>query len=118
MFNRYNRPEQLLKDFIVETKAESKTSRGRVIGDYAKDGSRTFKAILCGATPEQRAQFKQINHTITHVISHRGNPKAKESDRLICDGKIYLINSIDNPGEMGLWTLYYCEERKDQQDGQ
>ena len=114
---RYNRPEQLWKHFFIEGREQTPNERGRVVGSYLTDDAEPFLAILCGANPEQQSQFKQLGHTISHVISHEGEPKAKEGDRLISGNKVYLIRSIDNPGEMGLWTLYYCDERKDIQDG-
>ena len=113
----YNRPEQLVKDFVIERKKQDVSSRGRVRDEHATGSSEPLKAILCGATPQQKYEYEQLGHTITHVISHRGSPIAKEGDRLIHDGTVYLIHGVDNPGEMSIWALYYCEERKDGQDG-
>lgn len=113
----YNRPENLWKDFTVETKTEATNSRGRAIDAYDADHPTLMKAILCGATPEQKLQYQQLEHPISHVISHRGKPKAKEGDRLIMADKTFYVQGVDDPGDQGLWTLYYCEERSDAHDG-
>lgn len=113
----FNRPENLWKDFMVEAKTEATNSRGRTIDAYDVENPIFMKAILCGATPEQKMQYQQVEHPISHVISHRGTPKAKEGDRLIMSGRAFYVQGVDDPGDQGIWTLYYCEERNDAHDG-
>lgn len=113
----FNRPENAWKDFIVETKTETTTSRGRAKENYGGKPSVFIRAILCGATTEQKLQYQQMQHPISHVISHRGKPIAKEGDRLIFESRVFYVQGVDDPGDLGIWTLYYCEERSDTHDG-
>jgi len=119
LFDRpgYNRPENLWKDFTIDNKTETTTSRGRTRENYNGSEPEFIHAILCGATPEQKLQYNQMQHPITHVISHRGKPKAKEGDRLMLKNRAFYVQGVDDPGDQGLWTLYYCEERSGIHDG-
>ena len=112
-----NRPENLWKDFYIDSKEETLTSRGRVKENYSGSSPAFFKAILCGATPDQKLQYSQMQHPITHVISHKGEPKAKEGDRLVFQNRVFYVQGVDNPGDLAIWTLYYCEERSGTHDG-
>lgn len=118
MFHRpgYHRPEGLWKDFTVEAKTDAPNSRGRVKESYGTDSPTFIHAVLCGATTEQKAQYIQMQHPITHVISHTGKPVAKEGDRLIHGDRAFYVQGVDEPGEIGIWSLYYCEERSDKHD--
>lgn len=113
----FNRPENLWKDFTVETKTETTTSRGRAKENYTGTPTIFIRAILCGATSEQKLQYQQMNHPISHTISHEGKPIAKEGDRLVLKNRAFYVQGVDDPGDLGIWTLYYCEERSDTHDG-
>lgn len=113
----YNRPENLWKDFAIESKSETMNSRGRSQDKYETANPKYINAILCGASPKQVLEFQQAGHPITHVISHKGNPQAKAGDRLIFQERAFYVQGVDNPGELGVWTLYYCEERSGAHDG-
>ncbi|MCD8195892.1 MAG: hypothetical protein LUE24_03015 [Lachnospiraceae bacterium] len=113
----YNRPENLWKDFTVERKTEAVNSRGRAVDAYDTENPRYIHAILCGASTTEKLAYSQAEHPITHTISHKGKPVAKAGDRLILRNRAFYIQSLDDPGDLGLWTLYYCEERSDTHDG-
>ena len=115
MFHRVGltRPETLWKDFVIERKTEATSARGRTADSYATGAPVYMHAVLCGATPEQVERYRQTGHPVSHVISHAGKPKAKAGDRLILGASAYYVQGVDDPGEQGIWTLYYCEERKD-----
>lgn len=113
----YHRPENLWKDFSIEEKKETTSSRGRAKDAYDMAHPRYLKAILCGATTNEVQRYQQIEHPISHVISHRGKPQAKEGDRFILQNRTFYVQGVDNPGDQGIWTLYYCEERSGTQDG-
>lgn len=113
----YHRPENLWKDFVVENKTESTTSRGRAANSYDTEHPEYIHAILCGATPSEKLKYHQMGHPITHVISHRGKPKAKEGDRLLLQNRAFYVQGVDDPGDQGLWAIYYAEERSDVHDG-
>lgn len=107
----YLRTGNLFKDFIVETKSESKTAHGRIAGSYST-GDR-LSAVLADATPEEREKWNQQQHPITHIIVQRGKPLAGEGDRLIHDNRIFYVQGVDEPASIGLWTIYYTQERSD-----
>lgn len=119
MYHRtlYHRPEGLWKDFTIESKADGTTSRGRVKEDYNANPPIFIHATLCGATTEQKLQYQQMQHPISHVVAHEGKPKAKAGDRLIMGDRAFYVQGVDDPGDQGIWTLYYCEERSDAHDG-
>lgn len=118
MFHKigYNRPENLWKDFTIEVKTETTTARGRTKEAYTEQPDGFIHAILCGATTEQKLQYQQMEHPISHVISHEGKPRAKAGDRLILENRTFYVQGVDDPGDLGIWTLYYCEERSDTHD--
>ena len=89
------------------------TTRGRPAGGYDKDRAVHFLAVLAEAKPTEIERFRQLNHPITHTITQQGRPRAKPKDRLIHGGRIFYVQGVDEPGELGLWTIYYAEERID-----
>lgn len=119
MFHRpgFHRPEHLWKDFMVEAKTDTPNSRGRVKENFGTDNPIYIHAVLCGASTEQKLQYQQMEHPISHVISHEGSPVAKAGDRLVHGDRAYYVHGVDNPGDISMWTLYYCEERSDAHDG-
>ncbi len=109
----YLRPGNLYKDFTVETTGAAVSSRGRPKKNYDKDKGPMIRAVLAEAKPEEKERWRQLQHPISHVITQKGRPKAKEGDRLIFENRIFYIQGVDEPGALGLWTIYYAEERKD-----
>lgn len=107
------RPGNLFKDFWIEEKDTAVSSRGRAKGGYDQENTKHILAILAGAQPNEIERFRQLEHPITHTITHKGKPKAAASDRLIHGARIFYIQGVDEPGELGIWTIYYAEERSD-----
>lgn len=119
MYHRigYHRPENLWKDFFIEIKTEGTDSRGRSKESYSVYPPIYVRATLCGASPDQQLKYQQMGHPISHVIGHVGQPIAKAGDRLTMDNRVFYVKGVDNPGEQGIWSIYYCEERSDAHDG-
>lgn len=107
------RPGNLFKDFFVEKKGASVSGRGRVKGSYNQEKAEHFLGILAGAQTNEIERFRQLEHPITHTITHKGRPKAKEGDRLVHGSRIFYVQGVDDPGELGAWAIYYAEERSD-----
>lgn len=97
----------------MEKKASSVSSRGRVKGGYDQENAEHFLGVLAGAQPNEIERFRQLEHPITHTITHKGHPKAQEGDRLIHGSRIFYVQGVDDPGELGAWAIYYAEERSD-----
>ena len=65
------------------------------------------------ATPEEIERWQQRQHPITHTITQRGAPIAKEGDRLVFGSRYFYIQGVHEPGSLGIWTIYYAQERSD-----
>lgn len=108
----YLRPGNLYKEFTIEESRASIGPTGRPIVSFS-DEKRTLKGVLAEATPKQKMEWQQLQHPISHVIVQDGRPKAKVEDKLILGGRIFLIQGVDDPGSIGVCTMYYVEERMD-----
>ncbi len=108
----YLRPGNLFKDFRVEKKEIAINFRGRPKGGYEESGD-FLKAVLAKASPEEKERWKQMQHPISHTVVQKGSPKANPEDRLILGNRVFLIQGLDELGSLGLWTIYYVEERFD-----
>lgn len=109
----YLRPGNLFKDFFVGVKTGDVDSKGRTGGSYKADEKRPIRAVLAQATPQEKARWEQIQHPITHTLVDRGRPKAETGDMLMCGNRHFYIQGVDEPGQLGLYTIYYVEERID-----
>lgn len=109
----YLRPGNTFKDFFVGVKTGSVDGKGRTGGSYKADAKRPIQAVFAQATPQEKARWKQIQHPITHTLVDRGKPKAKTGDMLMSGNRRFFIQGVDEPGQLGLYTIYYVEERKD-----
>lgn len=69
--------------------------------------------VLEEATPKQKFEWKQLQHPISHTVVQDGRPKAKAEDKLVLGERVFLIQGVDDPGSIGVCTIYYVEERMD-----
>lgn len=111
------RPGQLWQSFFLEVKEEGTDNKGKPVTEYRTDIPTEIRAILTSASAREAAAYQQAGHPISHVITHRGRPRAKPGDRFIYRNRAFYVQGVDNPGELGVWTLYYCEERAGGHDG-
>lgn len=109
----YLRPGNLSKDFFVGIRTGSVDKKGRSGGSYKADEKRPIRAVFAEATPQEKARWEQIQHPITHTLVERGRPKARAGDMLMSDSRRFYIQGVDEPGQLGLYTIYYVEERMD-----
>lgn len=111
------RPESFPKLFNIYTKESIITGIGRVTkGEMLLKC--TTRCILSVAKPEEMERFSQIGVTVTHSIIQRGIPLAKEHDIIALnkagmETRWFRVQAVHNKGEMGIDTVYYCEERSD-----
>ena len=70
-------------------------------------------AVLAQATPQEKARWEQIQHPITHDCGPGATRKAAETDQLTCGNRKFYVQGVDEPGQLGLYTIYYVEERAD-----
>lgn len=109
----YLRPGNLYKDFTIEKKGATISSRGRAKKEYESESGEQIRAVLSEAKPQEKERWRQLQHPISHTIVQRGKPKAETEDRLVFGERLFFIQGIDEPGALGLWTIYYVEERFD-----
>ena len=105
------RPGKLWKSFFLEAKKESLDGKGKPAAVYETENPQEIRAVLASASPREMAAYQQTGHPVSHVITHRGTPLAKPGDRFIYGKRAFYVQGVDNPGELGVWALYYCEER-------
>ena len=111
----YLRPGNLYVDFSVEENTTQVRPNGRPVTGYSS-GDKKFRGALAQATPEQKIKWQQLSHPITHVIVQDGMPVAKPEDKLVLEGgvkRVFLVQGVDEPGALGICTIYYAQERND-----
>lgn len=109
----YLRPGNLYKDFMVAGCVGGVNGKGRAAKGYDTENAVMIHAVLAQATPQEKSRWEQIQHPITHTIVDRGTLKAKENDILTCGNRKFFVQGVDEPGQLGLYSIYYVEERKD-----
>ena len=109
----YLRPGNLFKDFFVEESKTTIRDNGRPLVTYSPDRNIVIRGVLAEADIDQKVRFRQDGHPITHTIVEYARRKAKEDDRLHLGDRTFLVNGIDEAGNLGICTIYYVEERND-----
>ena len=110
----YLRPGNLWKDFILEKSIGTTSDSGRAGTQYLQDEDniKIVTGILSEATQEEKYQWQQQQHPITHVILQRGKRVAAIGDRLVLKDRYFYVQGIDDTVDLGLFTFYYAEERR------
>jgi len=109
----YLRPGNLFKDFNIERKGTTISTRGRAKSGYDSQQGEQLKGVLADAKPEEKERWRQLQHPISHTIVQEGKPKADPEDCLTLGERTFFIQGVDNPGSLDIWTIYYVEERFD-----
>lgn len=111
------RPGQGFKAFSVLRKKGGTTESGRPkTTTLAPDGE--IFGIISQASQKEIEQWKQNGHPITHTIVQRGTKdraKAEEILELKGTKRRFRVKGVNDPGELGHFTIYYVEERLDLQ---
>ena len=113
------RPENFPKLFNIYRQASTTSARGRERQNApTKIGAR--HCILSIAKPEEQERYNQMGTVVTHTIFHTGKPEAKQNDIFaLCkeengtETRFFRVQAVQDHGEMGIFTTYYCEERGD-----
>lgn len=107
------RPGQGFKKFIRMKHQTGKSKTGRVGSSSLVESGYLF-GILSKATPEEVEQWSTTDSPVTHkIVQYGGNNKAADQDVLVFNEKYYYVQrSPRNPGGLGHFTVYFCEERR------
>ena len=111
----YTRPGNLRQEFeILENVIEN--LQGYPTSRWEKTG-RTAGGILSAADSQSSERTKHLwdqdQHSLTHILSMRGQPDVKKGDALINGEKAFLVLAADTLGMTGGSSLVYLEERND-----
>lgn len=110
----FHRPGQQFKKFNILKAGTHKDAKGRVSNSADPQAAGAFQATLADASQQEKERYDRMNHPITHQIIQEGTSTAVAGDFLSLTEKPdrrFYIQGIDNPGELGLWTIYSVQER-------
>ena len=108
------RPGQQLKVFTIERAGYGETDGGTPV-DGQPELISSCEGSIARATQRQKEEWRQNNHPISHRIVVRGETVAKATDVFVTEsGRKFYVQGTGNPLEVGIFTVYYCEERKRQ----
>lgn len=109
----YLRPGSLFHQFIVERKSLKTMDNGRAKAVFQPTFS-VVRGVLSDAKTSEILRWKALQHPVTHtIVQHYGEPTAKEGDRLVHGGRYFYVCGVDNASMLGIFTIYYVEERSD-----
>lgn len=108
-------PGQELREFDVYRNGTRRTDSGRVISNGAERLG-AIRAVLAAAKPEEIERWRQLEHPVTHKIIQQGTPpfEIRPGDSFTRGDRRYIVQTAPyNVGDLGHWTIYYCDERSD-----
>lgn len=112
----YLRPGSLFRQFLVEEKGTSTRDTGRKETVFRATG-RMINGVLSDAKTQEIQRWKELQHPITHTIVQKDGPAlAKAGDRLVHGNKYFFVQGTDDASMLGMFVLYYVEERSDRND--
>ena len=107
------RPEQQLKRFSVYRKKAQTDERGKVIYNNENlEYITEIKGSLSTISQKEKYKWRQIEHTASHIIVVRGKVQIQPEDILVHNGQRYDVESVEEPGEVGIFTIIYCKKKK------
>ena len=109
----YVRPSRLYKKFSIESSYSTVNANGRPVTGYKSIEGQTLHGMLARASTNEIRKFDSLEHPIDHTIVQDGRPLAKPGDKLLLGKRVFLVRAVDEPGSIGICTIYYVEERMD-----
>lgn len=108
------RPGQQLKRFSIYRKKTEIDTRGKVIYNSHENLEyiAEIKGSISAISQKEQYKWKQIEHTASHIIVVRGKVQIQPEDILVHNGQRYDVESVEEPGEVGIFTITYCKKRK------
>lgn len=110
-------PGQELREFAVLRQDTRETELGREVKN-AETTVGKIRAILAAAKSDEKERWHQLGHPVTHKIiqQHQTPFDIKAGDVFEYKGRRFYNQSAPyNVGDLGHFTIYYCEERSDTQ---
>lgn len=104
------RPGSQIKTFSIIRKKTGVDSKGKATySDNAVVGE--LRGTLSNASQQEQSRWKQMEHPISHTIVVKGRTEAKAEDVLTISGRRFYVQGKNDPSEMGIFTILYCDER-------
>lgn len=104
------RPGQQIKTFQIVRKATGVDSKGKATySDNEIAGE--LMGTLSNASQQEQNRWKQMDHPISHTVVVRGRTIAQAEDVLTINGRRFYVQGKNDPSEMGIFTILYCDER-------
>lgn len=123
MFSHLHRPGQGIKQMTILSRNGALSGNGRPAAQAYTPAGTIYGFLMRASQGEveqwkSRSQWKQEGHPLTHkIIQQSGQLRAGLSDWLQLSEnnnvRCFQIKGVHNPGELGHFTVYYVEERKD-----
>jgi len=107
---------QELREFIVLHPETRGTENGREGLTNLFKPVGTVRAILAQARPEETQRWRQLNHPVTHkiIMQHKPPFDIRPGDVFERDGRYFYHQMTPyDVGDIGHWTIFYCDERSD-----
>lgn len=119
MFRGFLRPGQGFRRYTVLKRMGGLSTNGRP-GPERYEPSGEIFGIISQATPKEQEQWKQAGHPVTHKVIQQGTTgRAEPMDvlELAVQDQVrrFLVQGIHAPAELGHFTTYFTEERRDLQ---
>ncbi len=111
-------PGQELRSFDVRRPKARETEMGRVLsaGRNEEELLGQIRAILAAAKPEEIERWRQLEHPVTHkiIMKHKPPFAVRPGDIFEKSGRRFYVQTHPyDPGGIGHWTIFYCDERSD-----
>lgn len=107
----YLTPGMLNQTFAWQSRATGEDTRGKPTYSYSDVGD--ISGVLADSTPVQQLQYSQLDHPVTHQLVVRGPRQAEDGDRLLLNNRRFYVHTAEDPGGIGLYTIYMLQERSD-----
>lgn len=91
--------------------AEGRPTSGKQDIDY-KDPIARFFGTISNASQKEIEYHKQIGHPISHEIIVYHRIDVKPEDIITLENRKFYVQSVRDPGELGIVTCIYTEEKQ------
>lgn len=111
------RPEAPFKAMYVYRKKQG-LYRGRSRPESWEKDEEPIMAAISMTGPKEVDKWKQRGHEVSHTIIQQGGLKARPGDKVVYGGNEYTIEGLKDAAKLGVWAVYYCNQKEAEEDGQ
>jgi len=104
------RPGQQIKEFSILRKSTTLSEKGRVAKSEGEVIG-TLKGTITAAKQTEQLKYGKQEHPSTHTVVVKRKTIARADDILKLNGRKFFVQGKDDPGELGIYQILYCEER-------